>query len=217
LIEFGSRQCIVATIKEGHKIEDVALAVVQINRTGSGLIWDALQEQNASRHLDPARGQGLADIEKRLHDVLDTGLWTQANVGGCKQRFKPYCSSALKHVRLLSILSEFTAQCTQIHAKATWTVRTFCTQLVALVRYAAHNIAIPHEELSATPRSTRWRKRERFYTATNPSATERWATALLDRQLTANHKRGAPVCAQIGSTWAKSLNGWIETCATLIS
>src|SRR5579864_4706516 len=89
--------------------------------------------------------------------------------------------------------------------------------LVALVRDAAHNIAIHHEELSATPRSVRWRKRERFYTATNPSATERWATVLLDRQLTVNHKCGAPACPRIGSTWAKSLNGCIETCATLIS
>src|SRR5579864_9218677 len=51
--------------------------------------------------------------------------------------------------------------------KATWTVRTFCTQLVALVRDAALNIAIPHEELLATPRSARWCKRKRFYTATN--------------------------------------------------
>jgi hypothetical protein len=140
LIEFGGCQSIVPTLKERHEIEDVPLAVVQINRTGSGLIWDTLQEQDASRHFDPSRGHGFANVEKRLHDVLDTGLWTQANVGACKQRLKPYCSSALKHVRLLSVLSEFATECPQIHATATWPVRSFCTWLVVLVRNAAHKI-----------------------------------------------------------------------------
>jgi hypothetical protein len=43
------------------------------------------QTENLQREIAPIqqegrgyRGQGLANVEKRLHDVLDTGLWTQA-------------------------------------------------------------------------------------------------------------------------------------------
>jgi hypothetical protein len=142
LIEFGGCQSIVPTLKERNEIEDVPLAVVQINRTGSGLIWDTLQEQNASRHFDPSRSHGFPNVEKHLHGVFDTGLWTQANVGACKQRLKPYCSSALKHVRLLSVPSEFATECTHLHATATWAVRAFCTELLRSVRNAAHKIAM---------------------------------------------------------------------------
>jgi hypothetical protein len=35
--------------------------------------------------------------------MLDTGILSEPDIGGCKQRLKRYCSSALRHIRLLSL------------------------------------------------------------------------------------------------------------------
>ena len=97
LIEFGRGQAVVPPFVEDDEVEDLQLAVVQVNRTGRGIVGHGLQQQNAFRHFKPARSHPLAEGDKDFHHVFDIGLLAQPNFLCCKQRFKTHCSSALRH------------------------------------------------------------------------------------------------------------------------
>ena len=97
LIEFDGGQAVVPPFVEDDEVENLQLAIVQVDCTGRGIVWHSLQQQNSPRHLNPARRQPLPEGEKDFHHVFDMGCLAQPNFLCCKQRFKTHCSSALRH------------------------------------------------------------------------------------------------------------------------
>jgi hypothetical protein len=66
----------------------MSLPVIQINRSGFRNSGYGLKEQHAFRHLNPARGDAVADCQKYLHYVRNIGVLMQAKLFGCEQRFE---------------------------------------------------------------------------------------------------------------------------------
>jgi hypothetical protein len=116
LIELSRSQAVVTPKVEDHKVEDLKLAVVQINGAGRRIVWHGLQQQDALGHFNPARSPSLAEGDKDFHYVFDIGLLAQANVLCGKQRFKTDGSSALRHDVFLLDLSDLPRLSTNRHA-----------------------------------------------------------------------------------------------------
>src|SRR5882724_3856741 len=107
LLKFRCGQAIVTSVLEDHKVEDLPFTVVQIDRSRLGIVRDRLQQQDAPWHLQPSRCDCLSDVQKYFDCVFDTGPLAQANVLGCKEWCKAYCSSAMRHDVLLLLLITF--------------------------------------------------------------------------------------------------------------
>jgi hypothetical protein len=88
LFEFNCGQRIFAALLEYREIELMSLPVIQIDRSGFRNSSDGLEEQHAFRHLNPARGDTVADCQKYLHHVRNIGVLGQAKLFGCEQRFE---------------------------------------------------------------------------------------------------------------------------------
>ena len=80
--------CLFAALLEHREIELMSLPVIQIDRCGFRNFGNGLKEQHAFRHLDPARGDTVADCQKYLDDVRNIGVLGQAKLFGCEQRFE---------------------------------------------------------------------------------------------------------------------------------
>ena len=94
LVEFFYCEIVLRSI-EPHHIEDLFLAVIEVNGSGVWLPGNHLQQQDSLGHLDPSRRHALTDFEEFADDsVCERFAVADGKLAERKQTSEVDCSSA---------------------------------------------------------------------------------------------------------------------------